>query len=67
MKYDVQNIFTYHLPKDGQDAKYMAIRNKAKELAILIGELCPESRELAVARTNLETSVFWANAAIARN
>jgi hypothetical protein len=65
--YDVENIFTYHAPKAGQPEKYEAIRNKAKELALLIGELCPGSRELSLARTNLEESVMWANAAIARN
>jgi hypothetical protein len=33
----------------------------------LLLELCPESRELALASTNLEQCVMWANAAIARN
>ena len=65
--YDVENIFTYHAPKDGQAEKYEQLRAKAKELAYLLGELCPASRELALARTNLEQSVFWANASIARN
>ena len=65
--YDLDNIFTYHAPKAGQQEKYVALRNKAKELAELYIELCPDSRELGVALTNLETSNFWANAAIARN
>lgn len=63
----IENNFTYHTPKDGQPAKYFQIREKAKELAYLIDELCPDSREKCVAMTELETSVFWANAAIARN
>lgn len=45
----------------------MAIREKAKELAYLIKNTTPKSREQSVALTELETSVFWANAAIARN
>jgi len=65
--YDLDNIFTYHSPKDGQQEKYQAIRAKAKELAALMGDACPPSRELALARTNLEQAMFWANAAVARN
>jgi hypothetical protein len=63
----IENNFTYHAPTEGQPAKYEQLRGKAKELAYLITELCPESRERSVAITNLETAVFWANAAIARN
>lgn len=64
---DLNNRFTYHAPKPGQPEKYTALRSKAKELAELILELTPKSREQSVAMTELETSVFWANAAIARN
>lgn len=64
---DFENRFTYHKPKEGQPEKYEALREKAKELAYLIDELCPKSREQALALTNLEQAVFWANASIARN
>jgi len=64
---ELEKNFTYHAPKPGQPEKYARLRDKAKELAYLIDELCPKSRERAVALTELETSVFWANAAIARN
>lgn len=63
----IEHAFTYHAPKDGQPAKYQAIRDKAKELALLIDDLCPDSREKSVAITNLEQAVMWANASIARN
>jgi len=63
----IEANFTYHAPKPGQPEKYQQLREKAKELAYLITELCPASREQSVALTELETSVFWANAAIARN
>jgi len=63
----IENNFKYHAPKDGQPEKYQAIREKAKELAYLIDELCPNSREKSLAMTNLEQSVMWANASIARN
>jgi len=65
--YPLENNFTYHAPKEGQQEKYVALRSKAKELAALILELVPQSREQSVALTELETSIFWANAGIARN
>ncbi len=64
---DLDHIYKYHPPKDGQPAKYEDIRAKAKELAEIIQKLCPESREKSVAFTQLETAVMWANVAIARN
>lgn len=64
---DLENIFTYHPPKEGQPEKYAAIRAKAKELAVLVDELCPNSREKSLASTKLEECVMWANAGIARN
>jgi len=64
---NLENIYKYHAPKEGQSAKYESIRAKAKELAELIEKECPDSREKSVAFTQLETAVFWANAAIARN
>ena len=63
----LENNFMYHAPKEGQPAKYTAIREKAKELAYLIDELCPESRERSLAITKLEEVSMWANASIARN
>lgn len=63
----LENNFKYHSPKEGQPEKYTALRDKAKELAYLIDELCPQSREKSVALTELETAIMWANASIARN
>lgn len=63
----IENNFKYHSPKEGQTEKYTAIREKTKELAYLIDELCPNSREKSVAFTELETAIMWANASIARN
>lgn len=63
----LENNFRYHKPKKGQPEKYHAIREKAKELAHMIDELCPKEREKEIAMMNLEQSVMWANASIARN
>lgn len=67
MNEQLENNFKYHTPVEGQPKKYEQLREKAKELAYLIDELCPKSREQALAITKLEESSMWANAAIARN
>lgn len=64
---DLKKRFTYHAPKEGQPQKYEAIRAKALELAELLNESCPDSREKSLAVTSLEEAVMWANASIARN
>lgn len=63
---ELANRFTYHAPKAGQPEKYTAIREKAAELATLINNTCPESRETSLAITKLEEVSMWANASIAR-
>ena len=67
MNEQIENNFKYHSPKEGQPEKYTQLREKAKELAYLIEELAPQSREKSLAITKLEESVMWANASIARN
>ena len=67
MAIDLYKNFTYHAPKEGQPEKYTKIRLQAHELAEMLQSLCPESRELSIALTNLEQTVMWANASIARN
>ena len=62
----IENNFSYHTPKEGQPEKYNKLRDKAKELVYLISEVCPNSRERALAITKLEECSMWANAAIAR-
>lgn len=66
-KDQIDNIFTYHAPFGTQQERYVRIREKAKELAYLINEDCPESREKSLALTNLQQSVQMANASIAIN
>lgn len=61
------NVFKYHDPKNDQELRYAKLRNKTKELADLIDDLCPDSREKSLAITNLEQASMWANASIARN
>ncbi|WP_145413459.1 hypothetical protein [Paenibacillus xylanexedens] len=67
MNPQIENNFSYHSSKEGQPQKYEQIRNAAKDLAYLLDESVPNSREKSLALTNLEQAVFWANAGIARN
>lgn len=63
----IDKTFVYHPPHADQPMRYVAIREKARELALLIARSSPESREQSNALTRLEEAVAHANAAIARN
>ncbi len=67
MNEQLENNFKYHSPKAGQPEKYTALRDKAKELAYMIDDMCPASREKSLAITQLEQAAMWANASIARD
>jgi len=62
----IKNDFTYHVPPPEKREAFVKIREKAKELALIILEECPEGREQSSAFTNLEQAVMHANAGIAR-
>jgi len=63
---ELKTRFTYHTPKRGQPERYQALRASAHNLAKMIADECPVSREREEAFKNLEQVVMWANAAIAR-
>lgn len=67
MNSDINNRFTFHPATPNTAAIYEAMREKAKELAAWMDENAPDSRELSLAITNLDQSVMWFNAAVARN
>ena len=67
MDKQIETNFSYHAPREGQPKLYEDLRANAKSLAYLIKHTVPEGREKALALTNLEQAVFWANAGIARN
>jgi len=64
---EIEKMFKYHAPKEGQPEIYEAIRSKVKGVAYYIDEITPKSREKSLAMTKLEEAVMWANAAVARN
>jgi hypothetical protein len=59
--------FVHHPPGGDQVERYIQIRERGRQLAMCLCSYCPPSRELSLALTNIEQSVMWANAAIARN
>jgi hypothetical protein len=59
--------FTYHVPFGDQAVRYEQIRSMANQFAILLNDLCPPSRELSHAQTQLQGVVMFANASIACN
>lgn len=67
MAYDIDNIFSYHAPQPGDQAKYQSIRNAGKLSATVALQSAPQSAELTLALRKLEEFVFWANAAVARH
>lgn len=63
----IERSFTHHPPKDGQSERHEAIRANAKDLALLIESICPDSRERQKAINKIDEGVMWADASIARN
>ncbi len=63
----IENDFSYHAPIKDQVVRYGDIRDGGKQLAKLMLELTPISREQSIALTLLEQAIMMANAAIARN
>lgn len=63
----IDRAFTYQKPKEDQQPRFVAIREKAKELAMLIAGETPPSREQSLSLTHLEEVVMFANAAIVRH
>lgn len=64
---DIEAAFTYHPPFGTQTERYVAIRDKAKELALLIRESTPMCADQTAAIRKLRECVMTANAAIAIN
>lgn len=64
---DVQHRFSYHAPtQPGRAEAHERARALVLELAATLDAELPPGREHAVVLTKLEETLFWSNAAIAR-
>lgn len=63
----LDNRFGYHKPTSQNIVDFhQGIRVACHELALIVEEHVPESREKSLAMTKIEEAMFWANAGIAR-
>lgn len=65
---DVMHRFSFH-PADTEyrQQAHEAVRAQCLRLAVALNDLLPDGREKSLAITNLEQTMFWANAAVARD
>lgn len=63
---DLENRFRFHPADDARKLAHEDVRTLCGKLADDLNRLVPDGREKALAVTNLEQVMFWANAAIAR-
>lgn len=63
----IEKTYAYHRPSDDGLKKITQLRRWFSETDKLIKELCPQSRERAVAITELETTAMWAIKAVVLN
>lgn len=61
----IEQWFTYHSPTAEQVIRYAAIRDKAKELAVVIAANTPQCADQTAALRTLREAVMTANASIA--
>lgn len=63
----LENEFTYHAPIGDQVQRYARLRESAKNLAYEICRCCPDSRDRALALSQLKLATMLANSSIACN
>lgn len=66
MRDEIERRFVHHPPTPERAKAHDAVRAAYRNLAELLEQYVPPGREAALAHTNLEQSLMWANAAIAR-
>ncbi|HEX3890704.1 MAG TPA: hypothetical protein VHX90_07625 [Verrucomicrobiae bacterium] len=69
MNSQIEHNFKYHPPTGSDPVKHARVRDKARELALLIDEILPASagREKATAITHVENAMMWACAGVCRH
>lgn len=65
MKHDIDHIFSYHAPRDGQPAKYEAIRAAGRHFARIVLANTTEGEDQDIVIRHIRDAVMTANASIA--
>lgn len=63
----IDKKFAFHEPSEGGKEKIKQIRQAFTNIDSLVKELCPQSRELSIALTEIETAAMWATKAVVIN
>lgn len=63
----IDRNLTSHAATAEAQTKFEIIRDRARDLAHHIENICPDGREKSLAQTKIEEAVFFAVASIARN
>ncbi len=61
------NSWAVRIPDPDVRSRAAIIREKARDLALAINSVCPDSREKSVSLTELETSILWAESSLLKN
>ncbi len=64
---EINGRFHYHAPSEKGIVMHAELSVAYARLGNLLNVLIPNGREKSLAMTELETSKFWASAAVARN
>lgn len=62
--FDLEHLFSYHPPTEGQPEKYVRIRDAAKAYALVVLECTPPSADQSDAIRKIRESVMTANSAV---
>lgn len=59
--------FAYHKPSEEGLKQINEVREAFSELALMIADYCPDSREKSIANTKIEEAAMWAIKSIVCN
>jgi hypothetical protein len=64
---EIEEIFKVRVMQPSQQARISNLQSKAMELAILINDSSPDSKEKSESISNLAQSMFWVRSIIERS
>jgi hypothetical protein len=63
----IDKPFAYHKPSDDGFKRISYLREKFSDIAKVVEDNCPNSRQKSIALTELETAAMWAIKAVVFN